>query len=76
MKTRLIPLFVTLGLILGACSQQVSQLSDAAMARITYPFRVSDESYFVLGDNTMDALDSRFWGALPRENILGRVMGK
>jgi signal peptidase I len=29
--------------------------------------------YFVLGDNSTNSLDSRFWGTLPRENIKGRI---
>ena len=28
--------------------------------------------YFVLGDNTYDSEDSRFWGFVPRELISGR----
>jgi signal peptidase I len=30
--------------------------------------------YFVMGDNRTFSLDSRKWGALPRENITGRVV--
>ena len=30
--------------------------------------------YFVLGDNSTNSLDSRFWGSLPRENIIGRIL--
>jgi len=30
--------------------------------------------YFVLGNNSTNSLDSRFWGSLPRENIIGRVV--
>lgn len=41
-----------------------------------YPIRVPEDHYFVLGDNPQHAHDSRFWGMLPRENILGRVKGK
>ena len=33
---------------------------------------VPPDSYFALGDNRDDSLDSRYWGFVPRENILGR----
>jgi signal peptidase I len=35
---------------------------------------VPAESYFVLGDNRDDSLDSRYWGFVPRENVIGRPL--
>lgn len=34
---------------------------------------VKEGEYFVMGDNRIASLDSRSWGLLPKENIIGRT---
>jgi signal peptidase I len=37
------------------------------------PFKIPADQYFFLGDNRPDSYDSRFWGAVPKVNIIGRA---
>ncbi|QTN33224.1 signal peptidase I [Akkermansiaceae bacterium] len=34
---------------------------------------IGADEYFVLGDNTSNSLDSRYWGGVPKSSVLGKV---
>jgi signal peptidase I len=43
---------------------------------VAFPFTIPKDSYFVLGDNTTDAQDSRYMGPIPAESIVSKVENK
>ena len=36
-----------------------------------FPYTVPQKCYFAMGDNRQHSLDSRYWGCVPRQNIIG-----
>ena len=48
--------------------------TDYGEDRVALPLEVPEGEYFVLGDNGREANDSRFWGSIPLECIVGKVV--
>ena len=37
-------------------------------------FTVPPRSFFALGDNSFNSSDSRYWGVVPEQNVIGRAL--
>lgn len=58
----------TAGLVLNESYLPTNNITYGNIDRV-----LAKDEYFVLGDNRLSSSDSRVWGVLPREDIVGRV---
>ena len=63
-------------LTIGSYILPKSGPTSGAPDPVALPFKIPSGSFFVLGDNISNALDSRYWGSLDRSKIIGKVSGK
>ncbi len=57
-------------------SVRYAPTSGGEPGAVRFPYTVPAGTYFVLGDNTNDAYDSRYIGTVSESDIKGRVEGK
>ena len=65
------------GLVINGSLQQelgIYQKTERYVEGVSFPLTVPEGQVFVLGDNRADATDSRIYGSVKTEDILGDVM--
>lgn len=59
--------------IKGAGGQDADGFEGVALQDDFEPHKIPAHHFFMMGDNRNNSRDSRVWGTLPRENVIGRT---
>ncbi len=62
----------------GASETPLKHLAEtkwlaAGQYAMDQPYQIPEDCYFVVGDNAASSHDSRFWGCVPSNNIIGKA---
>ena len=49
-------------------------LSRDSLPHVEFPYTISPNAFFVVGDNLRNSYDSRYWGEVPTNWLLGKVV--
>lgn len=53
--------------------RQIRYFNKSPYGSVGKPVKVPEGSYYVLGDNSSSSKDSRYWGFVPRKNVIGKA---
>jgi signal peptidase I len=59
--------------LLDANRQPIQYVNAGMLAQPTDELVVPADQFFVLGDNSRNSADSRYWGFVPKQSVQGRV---
>jgi signal peptidase I len=54
--------------------EEIFYITEPAAGSLSYPYTVPEDSYFILCDFRTNGVDSRYFGAVTREEIVGKVI--